>query len=163
MVKKISESKIPVVLNNDENILAKYYDHNDHRLSYELVDYIVERTYETKLRDTIKIHLIIDNNKLTDLEIFEKALKNTFTKKIKNIERRIKINKIIALIALMIGIFLGIGVYLFSMINEPIGNLISIACWVFVWYAVETDFFTNKELKVKQTRYNQILQAKITI
>ena len=78
-------------------------------------------------------------------------------------ERKLKRNLSFSIITLLIGLIaLSINIIL-SSLNTPviIGNAIDIFGWVFVWEAVDVFFFRRAELKFKQYREINFINAKI--
>ncbi|MGL4570002.1 MAG: hypothetical protein ACRCVJ_02915 [Clostridium sp.] len=160
MKENIYESKISIYLDDDSEILHHFYPPDDFNLCEELEEYIIKQVNTRRKRDTvsIKIRLKYEDN----IEIFKKALNNTFNKRIISTEEEIRKNKILIIIELIMGCLFGAGVYIFSEINQPLSQLLSIACWVFIWYAVETHFFINRQLRIEKIHYNQIIESNIT-
>lgn len=151
--------KIEVYIGENNEIFKGFYSPNDYNISNELEEYLMDRVGFTKRNDDIDIEIKFNYN--SDAEPLKMAIKNTFNKKIKEEGLIIKKNNVICLAAFILGIIIGALVYIFSSINISISQLLSIVCWVFIWYGVETYFFENRELKVNVKRYKQILNAKI--
>ncbi|MCR6516074.1 MAG: hypothetical protein ACRDCB_03305 [Clostridium sp.] len=151
--------KIEVYIGENNEIFKGFYSPSDYNISNELEEYLMDRVSFTKRNDDIDIE--IKFNYSSDKEVLKRAIKNTFNKKIEEENHIIKKNNIICLAAFILGIIIGALVYIFSNINISISQLLSIVCWVFIWYGVETYFFENRELKVNVKRYKQILNSNI--
>ncbi len=152
--------KIPVYLESESDMLGKFYSPEDYNLSNELEEYIIKEVSRKYKNEKIKIY--VEFKEEGNVEKFKKAIYNTFVKKMKSVQHDIRKNNIVSLVELIIGIVLGVLVYMLSGINNGLSQLVSIACWVFIWYSVETYFFVNRELKLEKIRYNQIIIAEIT-
>ncbi|WP_194192128.1 hypothetical protein [Clostridium chrysemydis] len=150
--------KIEVYIGENNEIFKGFYSPSDYNISNELEEYLMDRVSFTNRNDEIEIEIKFNYN--SDKEVLKRAIKNTFNKKITEENHMIKKNNIICLAAFILGIIIGALVYIFSSINMAISQLLSIVCWVFIWYGVETYFFENRELKVNVKRYKQILKAK---
>ncbi|MGG7078443.1 hypothetical protein [Clostridium sardiniense] len=152
--------KISVYLDNEDDMLDEFYAPDDFNLSSELEEYLIKEVSRRYKNDKIKIYVEFKED--GSIEKFKEAVYNTFNKKVISVGYDIKRNNLLSIATLIIGLLLAVMIYILTDINTAFAQFLAIACWVFIWYSVETHFIVNRELKLEKIRYNQLVIAEIT-
>ena len=161
--KQVSASNtthININIANSDEIISPYAEDNKVVINSEFANFLENSVKDISPKQDISIYVTSPNH---DIETISAAIKNYYNNEFMDTERKLKHNLSFSIITLLIGLIaLSINIIL-SSLNTPviIGNAIDIFGWVFVWEAVDVFFFRRAELKFKQYREINFINAKI--
>lgn len=151
--KRDAEKHIIISMNvkDDDDFLSVFSQSSTPVINNNVAEFIENSTMN--ISPSEKLTLEICSNCIDDKEKadYKAAIKEYFTEKYIANQHEMKRNTIIAALLALTGfIILALAI---CVKNVVWAELIDIIAWVFLWEAVDINFFRNKSLRLKQRRY----------
>ncbi len=109
----------------------------------------------------IAVDFLVEDPRQEEERLIEEAFRRHYRMELCECQRERKRLKIVSAVFLLVGALLlalaiAMGFTDFGLVDDVIGEIVSIAAWVFVWAAVEKVFFDLRDLK-KDAIYNAVM------
>lgn len=150
---------INMVVEDDSGFLSPFSETISPSIATDVADFLENETKTLLPKELLTLRIksnCIDEN---EQKLYEKAIKEHYTKVYIANEKDIKRNKIITLILFIIGVIVLSLAITFK--NVIWSEVIDIAAWVFLWEAVDIYFFKNRFQKMQRFRYLSFISMNI--
>lgn len=158
------ETILYVKLNEKQDAISKFSDGEDVQITPELSNFLQEDKEYFKLDKPLNIRINCEKElSLEDKDDIKRAVRNTFTKKVSDINEDLYSNKI-ECIFMLIGTLLFLGLYVLFRFLEPLGivaEIMLIITWVFMWQFTESIVFKRPQMSKEAVRLYKLLNARI--
>lgn len=157
-------SIVNVTVAEDDDFLSPYANGDNLVISEEMAGYLKNATEAIPVKNNLHFKIkcvdVNENNKAN----FQKSIKNYYTNRFYEVERKLKSNLISVILTFLIALmFLGVWAVLnYFKIYEFVTLIIEIVAWVFMWECVDLLFFNRASLRHKKHKILQLLNAKIS-
>ena len=158
----------PVVrinITDADSLLSVYNDDGMQIISEDTAEFINNITKPIPPKQDIHLKISCENYTKDKEEIYKSAITNYYINEFAHRDVKIKHNLINSIWLLIIGVVLFTLLYVMGKwwnVPDVIYLLVEVACWVFVWEAVDNLWIRRHEIKLIQYKELQIIFAEIT-
>ncbi len=153
---------INMTVKDDGNFLSVYSQSDMPVISSEVADFLETSVFAVPPTEELTLKIKSDCIDESEKIVYEKAIKEYYRGRNIHNERELKRNNLISFVLAVVGVLvLAFAVFVDSLGANIWAEVVDIAAWVFLWEAVDMQFFKSRELKINRLRNQAFMSAKI--
>ena len=156
-------NEIQLSLQNVDTIYDKYSDVFEPQIDESIFSYLEKTVKYIPVDKSVIINVILPQNGSTNIPNLHEMIQETVQRKNIILNQKLQVNMKIFLILILFGLIAFLfEAFIAEYINIPmINELAIIVCWVFIWKAVETYFFSRRKIKNQKRKLMQLYLARL--
>ena len=155
---------VKINITDADNLLSVYNDDGLQIISEDTAEFINNITKPIPYKKDIQLKISCKNYTKDKEQLYKDAITNYYVNEFAHRDTKLKRNMINSVWLLCVGVVMFTLLYFMGTWNVPdvLYLLVEVACWVFVWEAVDILWIRQHEIKLIQYKELQIIFAKIT-
>lgn len=156
---------IDVGAENYEDIFSYYDLNNTNVLDWEFEEFLDAKADAIPMSEELALHFHVKDATEQKCEEIDKAIKDSYKRKLKAINRQMHRNTMFSIYMLILAV-VAFAIYIplaMSNVHFAIVEVFDIVAWVFVWEAVDNHFLTRRNLQKERLKKYRFIRADIEV
>lgn len=153
-----------IAIKDKNEVLSPYYYDDKEVINTEFAGMLDNIVSAVPLKQNVHLSLHCNNIKDDDKERYSKAIKNYYQNKMFDSLMRLKANRNMIILTIILAVISLTGLFLVNYFHAPwvLIEVVDIVAWVFVWETVDLAVFQRRLIRYEYRRARNLYKSKIT-